>query len=112
MKTILLTALLCLALAPLGVRGQDTQEKNVLVVMLIWIPLDGAVEGSVRSDYIKQKYDTAALCDAAKEGETQVFWNSKPGHRMVGTKECTDGSNPTSVSIGEMNVTVETSPPG
>jgi hypothetical protein len=31
---------------------------------------------------------------------------------MVGTKECTDGSNPTSVSIGEMNVTVETSPPG
>jgi hypothetical protein len=79
---------------------------NVLFIMLIWIPLDGAVEGSVQAEYIERTFATAALCEAAREGETQIFWNSKPGHRMLGIKECTDGALPVGVKIGEFTVTV------
>lgn len=85
---------------------------NILFIMLIWVPLDGAIEGSVQADYIKQTFPTAELCEAAKDGDGRVMWNSKPGHRMIGYQECTDGSIPTTVSIGQMNVTVETTPDG
>jgi len=79
----------------------------VLLIFLIWIPLDGAVEGSVTSDYLKQTYATEAECTAAKEGDTQIFWNSKPGFRMLGTKQCTDGNLPNAVTIGSITVTVD-----
>ena len=82
--------------------------NNVLFYFLIWVPLDGVVEGSVRADFIKKSYPTEIACTEARDSDSQVMWNSKPGHRMLGTKECTDGTMPTNVSIGSFNVTVET----
>jgi hypothetical protein len=81
--------------------------NNILFVFLIWVPLDGAVVGSVEAEYIKTVYPTEAECIARLDGDDRVFWNSKPGHRMLGTKQCTDGSFPTGVSIGQFSVTVD-----
>ena len=81
--------------------------NNVLFIFLIWVPLDGAVQGSVTADYIRLEYPTAEECTAHKDSDTQLFWNSKPGHRMLGTKQCTDGTTPTNISIGAFSVTVD-----
>ena len=82
--------------------------KTVLLIFLIWIPLDDSGVATVSSDYVKHNYNTEAECNAAKDGETRVYWTSKPDHRMIGTKQCTDGSIPASVTIGTIAVTVET----
>ncbi len=83
--------------------------NTILLIFMIWVPLDDAAVGStVSSDYIKQVYPTEELCTAAKNGDTVITWSAKPGHRMIGTKQCTDGSTPMSVSIGTIAVTVET----
>ncbi len=82
--------------------------KTVLLIFLIWMPDADSGVATVSADYIKHNYATEAECDAAKEGETQIFWTKKPGHRMIGTKQCTDGSIPESVTIGTVVVTVET----
>lgn len=85
--------------------------NNILMIFLIWIPLDGAVEGSVSAEYVSRSFATEVLCEAAREGDTSIYWNNKPGHRMLGIKECTDGTLPAKVSIGSMTVTVDPSLP-
>ena len=107
MKKILcsLIAAVFLGLGSVGAQAQEA-DANTLYYFLIWVPLDGMVEGSVRADYIQKVYVTGASCVAARDNDSQVMWTKKPGHRMLGTKECTDGSMPTSVVIGSFNVTV------
>jgi len=86
--------------------------NNILFIFLIWVPISGnVVTGAVptaSADYLKHIYTTEEECTAAKEGGTQIIWNQKPGHRMIGTKQCTDGTIPAQVSIGTMQVTIET----
>jgi hypothetical protein len=82
--------------------------NTVLLIFLIWIPDGGDAQATVGSDYVKQAYPTEAACQAAADGNTRIHWTNKAGHRMIGTKQCTDGSIPSSVTIGNMTVTVET----
>ncbi len=83
----------------------------ILFIVMIWIP-DVVVPGGsvVDSDYTKLVFATEAECTAALQGETKLFWTTKPGHRMLGHKQCTDGTIPLSISIGTMNIIVEPTP--
>lgn len=84
--------------------------NNILFAIMIWVPLDGAVPGSVTAETITQTFATAEECDQHLDGDTRIYWSNKPGHRLLGMKQCTDGTKPSSVSIGELVVTVDQAP--
>lgn len=85
---------------------------NVLFVVLMWLPLDGAVEGSVTADYFSQTLPTAEACDTARAAKLELMWSSKPGHRLLSYKTCTDGTAPTNVRYGQFSVVVDSTVEG
>lgn len=78
---------------------------NVLLAIMIFMPSTPPLPAQVTAEFIRAEYTTGAECEKAKETK-KFLWTRRIDTDMIGFMECGDGTLPTNVTVGNMQVTV------